>query len=246
MPNRLGRSIRTAAVTLFGVLLVMLLQTAARTGMAMGQAKTSTPDLSGVWFQKEGSGVVSFALEPPPMQPWVAQKAKTLRHDVDDPNLRCLPPGFPRIWLNPAPTEIFNVPGRILILHEKNHLVRQIWMDGRKHPEDLLPTWMGHSIGHWDGDTLVVDTVGLTEKSWLDSQAHVHTEALHVTERIRRTDHDMLQVDLMIDDPKAYTRPWAGRRILKLHPDWEVMEEVCTDSQEFQDSLTKIDPYPKQ
>jgi hypothetical protein len=242
MPNRLG-SLVPAMVALLAVLLA---QTAMRTGAAQAQNKTSTPDLSGVWFQQEGSGVTTFAVEDPPMQPWLAAKIKTLRHDVDDPNLRCLPPGFPRVWTNPAPTEIFNVSGRVLIFHEKNHLVRQIWTDGRKHPEDLLPTWMGHSIGHWDGDTLVVDTVGLTQKSWLDSQAHLHTDALHVTERIRRVDHDTLQVDLTIDDPKAYTRPWAGRRVLKLHPDWQIMEEVCTDSEEFQEKLKEGGAYGAQ
>ena len=207
-----------------------------------GQLKPTTkspgaaPDLTGVWMIPQRSNTL-VVKEEIPLQPWAAAKSKSLRHDKDDPNLLCLPPGVPRILLNPSPMEILQVPGRIVILHENDHLVRQIWMDGRGHPSDLFPTWMGHSIGKWEGDTLVIDTIGLNDKTWLDSDAHPHTEAMRVTERVRRTDHDTLQFDVTIDDPKAYTKPWTGQKIFKLQSGWQIMEHVCEDNEVTQKAL---------
>ena len=235
MHNRSIGSV-AAMVAVIVIVPVTLALAAQQTG-GKAQAAATSPDLSGVWFQREGSGVGSYGKDPVPMQPWVAEKSKTLRHDVDDPDLRCLPPGVPRVLLSPTPMEIITTPRRILILHENDHLFRQIWMDGRKHPDDLEPTWMGHSVGHWDKDTLVIDTVGLTDKSWLDNEAHLHTDALHVVERYRRLDHDTLQVSITIEDPKAYTKPWGGQRVFKLHPDWQITEQICEDNIDYNKSL---------
>jgi len=116
------------------------------------------------------------------------------------------------------------------MLFEYNHFIRQIFLDRRAHPSDLDPSWMGDSIGHWEGGTLVVDTVGLNEKSWLDPVGHPHSDALHVVERIRRIDRDTLQDDLTFDDPKAYTKPWTGRQIFTRKPTWRLMEYVCEDT----------------
>ena len=101
-------------------------------------------------------------------------------------------------------------------------------MDGREHPEDPYPTWMGHSIGRWDGNTLVVDTVGLMgdNKTWLDSMGHMHTDAMHVVERIRRVAQDSLEIEFTFDDPKAYTKPWKGKLDFQLRPGWEIIEMV--------------------
>ena len=98
------------------------------------------------------------------------------------------------------------------MLFENNHWVRQIWMDGRAHPTDRAPNWMGHSIGKWDGDTLVVDLVGLNDLTWLDASGRPHSDALHVVERYRRIGHDTLEIELTFDDPKAYTKPWTGKQ----------------------------------
>jgi hypothetical protein len=216
-------------------------------------ANPSAPDFSGVWqgptqgqfkrtdmFPEEKGRGFAFTAEQPPMQPWAEQKYKANHAPDDQPNdhgrteldpgMRCFPPGPTWLLTQPRPFEIFQVPGRMLIVYEWDHWVRPIWTDGRGHLKDADPTWMGHSIGKWDGDTLIVDTVGLNDKTWLDMAGHVHTEDLHVVERWRRTKPDTLVVDIVFDDPKAYTKPWKGQKVFKLHPDWEVQEHVgCED-----------------
>ena len=120
---------------------------------------------------------------------------------------------------------------------EFNHFVRQIYTDGRKHFTDLGPTWMGDSIGAWQGDTLVVDTIGFNDKTWIDRMGHPHSEDLHVVERIRRVSQDTLQIDLTINDPKAYTKPWGGRLNFQLRPGWNITELVCEDNITFNEFL---------
>ena len=212
---------------------VMLAQTAQQPGSAEAGMTRSTPDLSGVWF---GLFRDFNPQEPPQMQPWAEEKFNPVReglgpsgkgrNDLDPTIVSCAPPGFPRILNHPEPMEIFQIPGRVLMLFEVDHWVRQIWVDGRGHPEDPDPTWMGHSIGRWDGDTFVVDTIGLQGNglTWLDTIGHPHTDALHVVERYRRVDHDTLRVDLTFDDPKTYTKPWKGQFSFQLKPDWEIGE----------------------
>ena len=102
-------------------------------------------------------------------------------------------------------------------------------MDGQEHPEDLFPNWMGHSIGRWDGDTLVVDTIGLNDKTWLDSEAHPHSDALHVVERFRRVNQDTLTVEVEYEDPEVYTKPWTGELTFQLVPDGKILEWVTCD-----------------
>ena len=130
----------------------------------------------------------------------------------------------------PFPWEIVYARDRILIIFEYQALLRQIFIDGRKHPDDLEPTYMGHSIGKFEGDTLVVDTVGFNDKTWLDPMGLPHSDAMHLTERIRRVDHDTLVDEYTIDDPKAYTQPWKATRTFKLKPDWQIKEYVCTEN----------------
>jgi hypothetical protein len=115
------------------------------------------------------------------------------------------------------------------MLFEYDHYVRHIYTDRREHPKDLAPTWMGDSIGKWDRGTLIVDTVGLTDKSWLDQVGHPHSDALHVVERIKRIDHETLEDNLLFDDPRAYTKTWTGQQTFKLRPGWHLMEYVCED-----------------
>ena len=212
---------------------------------------SATPDLSGVWMV--GRGYRGFnRKEPPPMQPWAEEKYKVTREGISDPEdkgrddkdpiINCAPPGPTRLFALPRPFEIIPIPGRVLLLFEWDHWVRQIWMDGREHPKDPDPTWMGHSIGRWDGETLVVDTVGLNDKTWLDGLGHPHSDALHIVERIRRTAHDTLQIDLTFDDPKAYTKPWTGTQVFRLRPGWEIPEQiVCEDH-----LLERVVPYANQ
>ena len=172
------------------------------------------------------------------MQPWTQAKFKSIKpgygpfatSESDDPILKCLPPGVPRIMLSPFPMQIVQMQGQVIMLFEYDHFVRIVYTDRKTHSKDLDPSWMGDSIGAWDGNTLVVDTVGLNEKSWLDQIGHPHSVALHVIERIHRVDRDTLQDDITIDDPGAYTRTWTGRQTFKLKPTWHLIEYVCEDT----------------
>lgn len=157
----------------------------------------------------------------------------------------CFPPGVPRIYLHPFPMEIIQLKNRVMLVFEFNHFIRQIYTDGRKHNTDLGPTWMGDSIGSWDEDTLVVDTIGFNDKTWLDRAGHPHSEALHVVERFRRIDHNTLQDDLTIEDPKAYTKPWSGHLVFRLKPDWKITEMVCEDNVNFNQFLEREGKRPE-
>ena len=235
-------------------------RTAQQPAMAQSQTPTSTPDLSGVWTQHTPAAARAYALysfgrEAPPMTPWAEAKFKANKpsfgpravEDSNDPvnpttvgNVGCAPPGVPRIYLHPFPIEIFQVPGRVIMLFEFDHFSRQIYTDGRGHDKDLPPTWMGESIGSWEGDTLVVDTTNFNDKTWIDRGGHPHSDALHLVERIRRVDHDTLEDDLTIEDPKAYTKPWSGQLIFQLKPQWKLMEMSCEDNVTFLDLEQKI------
>ena len=178
------------------------------------------------------------------MTPWAVAKFKAAKPNVgpnavtlaetNDPIVKCFPPGVPRIYLIRAePLEIMQAPGRVVMLFEYDHFVRHIFMDGRQHLKDLPGTWMGDSIGKWEGDTLVVDTTGFNDKTWLDNDGHPHTEDLHLLERIRRVNHDTLTIDLTIDDPKAYAKPWGGHFVYELKTGWDLGEMVCEDNATF-------------
>jgi hypothetical protein len=222
----------------------VLAQRAEQSGAAKPQTAAPTPDLSGVWARRPSTSptprsyAYGFIDEEPPMQPWAEAKYKAAKPsygphavpDPDDPTFKCFPPGVPRVYAHPVPMEIVQVPGRVIVLFEYDHYVRQIYTDGREHNKDLPPLWMGDSIGRWNGDTLVVDTTGFNDKTWLDRAGHPHSDALHLVERIRRLDHNTLEIDLTIDDPKAYTRPWGGQLIYQLEPGWNLMEMVCADT----------------
>ena len=197
---------------------------------------SGTPDLSGVWQGRQDA--ITFSPKEPPLQPWAEAKYRAVKPgygpratpDSQDPILSCLPPGVPRILLVPLPMQIVQIPGQVIMMFEYDHYMRHIYTDRREHLKELSPTWMGDSIGRWEGDTLVVDTVGFNDKSWLDQVGHPHSDALHLVERIQRVNHDTLQIDITVDDPKAYTRPWTGQVVFKLRPGWRLIEYVCTDN----------------
>jgi len=122
------------------------------------------------------------------------------------------------------------------MIFEYDHTVRQIFTDGRPHPEDVLPTYMGHSIGKWEDDTtLVVDTTGFNDKSWLDRDGHPHSDQLHVIEKFHRVDRDNMTIDITMEDPKALVKPWISQINVQTKPDWDIMELVCTDNKAFED-----------
>jgi hypothetical protein len=235
--------------------------------LAAPQAAAATPDLTGIWSPPgtpKGFLPYNFSPEaPPPMQPWAVKRCELVgcgtgplgraNDDNMDPYLTsCAPYGIPRLMNHVGPFEILQSKNRVLILFETTNAIRQIWMDGRGHPEDLDPSWLGHAIGHWEGTTLVVDTVGLTDKSWLDTAGHPHSDALHVVERIRRVDHDTLENRLTFDDPKTYTRPWSSTIVYKLRSgaDWSLKEDIVCEDKILMDLKAKKErvypyqPYP--
>jgi hypothetical protein len=149
----------------------------------------------------------------------------------EDPEARCLPPGVPRMLYTPYPTQIMQLADRIVFIYEGGaHVWRIIWMDGRAHPKDPDPTWLGDSIGHWEGDTLVVDAVGFNDKSWLDNSGHPHGEQLHVVERFSRPNLNTLHYEATIEDPEYYTSAWT----VPLNITWaagdELLEYICQEN----------------
>jgi hypothetical protein len=190
-----------------------------------------TPDFSGVWNGGGGGGDISKSVKPGDqlvMQPW-AEKVFKERKSADDPEANCLPTGIPR--MAPYPWRMLQTKTHYFILFEGNiHSFRQIFMDGRKHPDDPDPTWYGHSVGHWEKDTLVVDTVGFNDKFWFDFLGHPHTEKLHTIERYTRTDLGNLQVEITIDDPGAYTKPFTLLSRARLMPGADLMEYICQEN----------------
>jgi hypothetical protein len=150
----------------------------------------------------------------------------------DDPEGYCLPPGVPRYTGTPYPFQMIQLPDRMVILYEgASHMYRVIYMDGRKHSEDPNPTWLGESIGHWEGnDTLVVDTIGFNGRTWLDYVGHPTSDKLHVIEKFRRPTFDTLEYEATIDDPEMYTHPWTTNFRVKFRPGWELQEYVCLEN----------------
>jgi len=209
------------------------------------------PDISGVWVQD-----VQPALNPDwsdsqgkkfdklPLTPWGEEQFKASRatHGADmvasmtstEPIAKCLPPGVPAIYFFIFPMEILQIPGRVVMFFEYGNYIRQIFTDGRKH-QNLTPLWMGDSIAHWEGGTLVVDANGFNDRTWIDNEGHPHSDVLHIVERIRRQDHDHLEDVVTIDDPKAYTKDLTTKREFRLQPDWNIAEFVCEDNEAFLD-----------
>jgi hypothetical protein len=194
------------------------------------------PDLSGLWriaIPSPGYRMnIAADLKPGEIQPWAQalfdQRMANL--GKDDPwTVRCLPLG-PRAITSGGLAKIIQNPGLIAILYE-DLSYRQIFMDGRPLPQDPNPSWMGYSVGHWDGDTLVVDSTGFNATSWLDMGGHPHTEALHITERYHRRDFGHIDARVTFDDPKAYTRPWTVAVSVTLAPDTDLLEYVCAENE---------------
>jgi len=179
-------------------------------------------DLSGMWeffMNIPGQGIYATpSKNAPPMTDWAKARYAEAKPGYgpkaqaggNDPILKCNPAGIPRILFFPQPFEIFQSPERTFMFFEREHEWRQIWTDGRNHGADAAPTWMGDSTGKWEGDTFVVDTVALTEKSWLDFYGDPHSDDIHLIERFKRVDRDTLTLQLIVEDPKAYTATWVG------------------------------------
>ena len=177
--------------------------------------------------------LADFKPEEAPMRPefneLFGKRAQTTGADI--PTSHCLPAGIPFGMLLPFPTKIIQTPGLIVMLLEADATTRQVYTDGRKHPDDPQPLWMGYSVGHWEGDTLVVETRGFNDKAWLDGLGHPHSEDMRVTERFHRRDFGHMDVQTTIDDSKTYTQPFSIKVTYRLLPDTDIMELYCAENE---------------
>jgi len=207
------------------------------------------PDFSGMWgwvnigppcgaectdtqISREFINIASTLKTPVPYQPWAADLVKKRRVEQGlDPNVHCMPRGAPRIWTDDYYKRVFMVPDRMIILTERNMQYRQIFMDGRQLPKDPNPTWNGYSTAHWDGDALVVETTGFRDDLWLDASGNPLTEQGKMIERIRRPNYGNLEVEITINDPKAYTAPWTVKLNQPLVLDSELLDYYCLENE---------------
>jgi hypothetical protein len=236
------------AVMFLGVLLLPFSSAsrlAAQTPAQQGQ--TVDPlDLSGVWMITGGQATSWDPSDPTgtkpdqlPMTPWAREKLAAARPafganaTFDNPNdpveTYCDPPGMTRMYSFPWQFTIVQTPTHVYILFEYFHIWRMVTLN-QPHPKDVDATWLGNSVGRYEGDTLVIDTIGLNDKSWLDNVGHPHSDALHTVERLRRVERDTLRLDLTIEDPRAYTRPWTATKMYK-RSNFPMGETMCSFSE---------------
>ncbi len=168
-----------------------------------------------------------------PYQPWAAELVRKTRlaGRPDDPLSRCYPPGMVRLETFPLFRKMVQVPGLLLILNEHNASYRQIFTDGRALPADPNPSWNGYSTAKWEGDALVVQTVGFRDGLWLDTGGSPLTDAAKVTEKFRRLNYGTMEIDLTVDDAKAYTKPWSIKVTQILAPDTELLDYICSENE---------------
>ncbi len=186
-------------------------------------------------FSKYFFNILSdFKPEDAPIRPAAAEltRKNAARIGTDNPSTQCLPQGITRADIfSFAPFKIIQTSGLIAILYEVDNTHRQIYTDGRKLPADPQPSWLGYSVGRWEGDTLVVDSAGFNDKSWLDGRGHPHSEDLRIQERFHRRDFGHMDLSLTIDDPKMYTKPFTIKVTELLVPDSDVLESVCNENE---------------
>jgi hypothetical protein len=208
------------------------------------------PDLSGIWQPAPDSsgtpggveGIIGpryliditrdLKPEDVPFQPWAEALYKQRNADsrLGNPLIRCLPAGVPRLNAYTHPYKIVQTPELVVILYEAATMFRQIFVDGRELPRDPQPTWMGYSVGRWDRDVLVVETVGFNDQTWLDGSGHPHSEEMRLTERFTRRDFGHMDIGIAVDDPKAYTRPLTYVQPQVLLPDTDLLEYICAEN----------------
>ena len=208
------------------------------------QAPHDPHDLNGVW--KRTSRVLTMSNQVPPMTPWAQAKFNATKPVYgpravpgglgNDPMSTCDPLGMPRnlfLEVSIYPMELVQTPKRVLQFFEWAHAWREIWTDGRELPKDPDPRWMGYSVGKWEGDTFVVNSLGFDERTWLDHFGNPVSDDMRLEERYHRVDRDTLELTMTINAPKAYTKPWVSeKKIMKLAPNAEIQELFCVPSEE--------------
>ena len=240
----------TGSAAIFAAVLTLTPCTFAQTSKPPEPAKTQdsaaplSHNLSGVWMQypegdlpgTPGMNTVNVRYRPP-LTPWGQAQLdaarplvgpKAVPGEENSPTLRCDPDGPPKLLNHPNPFEIVQIPGRMFMFFEEQHIWRTIWADGRPLPKDPDPSYLGYAVGRWEGDTFVVETIGFNGKDWADAYGDPRSEQMHLTERYRRLNHDTLELQVTIDDPKSYTKPWVSPpKLHKLEAGWEIGEWFC-------------------
>ena len=200
------------------------------------------PDFSGIWkapsprqLTNLADGVsVSF-------QPWAAEVYRKRQENFgkESPTSHCLPHSVTDFDAHHMPRKVIQLPGLVVFLYEAYHSFRQVFTDGRALPKERDPAWFGYSVGRWEGDTLLVDTVGINDKTWLDDGGHPHSADLHLVERFRRPDFGHMQVQVTIDDPKTYTKPWTATIPWEYVPDTDLLDWVCENNKDLEHMVGK-------
>ena len=252
-----GRVAAFVAAAIIGTCLVGFAhaQTAARTVQSkpIPRAADGKPDLSGIWITgalglligDEEANAIRQAdaaagrsapppREPPPYKP--EAEARRLeyvaRRGIDDPMARCFLSGVPRITTRPLPFQIVQMPGQVILLYEAHHAFRIVPTDGRPHPDDIDPSFLGDSVGRWEGDTLVIDVLGFNEKTWLAGVGTIHSDKLHVIERYTRDTYGTIRYDVTMEDPLVFTKPWHTQETFRLRPSERLREYECIENNE--------------
>jgi hypothetical protein len=243
-------------------------QSAKASKSAVPRAADGKPDLTGVWQPAStirgsweeantGTGLGGTGTDPnapvapssadrhgegAPYQPWAAKKVLESfnKRGIDDPTARCLPAGIPRLHsFGLFPVQIVQTPRRVIILYEYMNVFRVIPLNA-KHPDDAEPSYLGDSVGHWEGDTLVVDITNFNDKTWLLGAGTFHTDALHITERFTRVDKDQINYDVVMEDPNVLTKPWPYHSTMMLREGTRLHESVCAENNLDPDRYEKL------
>jgi hypothetical protein len=208
------------------------------------RAADGKPLLAGLWRPSPGlAGSITRGMNggDVPYQPWAKKlfEERQANDSRDDPTARCVVGGVPRSDFVGYPFKILQMPGLVVILYEAVHSYRQIFTDGRELPKDPNPNWFGYSVGKWEANALVVETTGFNDDVWLDNAGRPATDRLRVTERFVRRDFGHMDIQITIDDPKAYTKPWMTTQPLALQPDTELLEYICDENNKYFEIIPK-------
>jgi hypothetical protein len=239
----MGNPFKGFALVLLSVLLFSPVAFAQFTVDRSNAATKSLPfdphDLTGVWSGQGGDQTT----DEPPMTPYEETRYKSEKNQFSnppaldasdtDPLYHCDPVGIPRAWWMAWPTQIVQTPTEVVLLFNMHQNYIEAYLNA-KHPEHPGKNWFGDSVAHWDGNTLVIDTVGFNDRPWLDRPGHTHSDQMHLVERFTRIDHDHMLLEYTVDDPKAYTEPWGREKMFVLDPNGDFDEYICAPSDEQQ------------
>jgi len=258
--RRIFLSILGAALALPGTLPNACAQSATPASSPNSQTAGAalSHDLSGVWMPYPDTevppGTGKNAVDQktrPALTPWGQARfdaskpllgPRAVPGQENSPSLKCDPDGPPKLLNHPNPFEIVQIPGRVLMFFEEQHIWRTVWADGRPLPKDFDPSYLGYAVSHWDGDTLVVETAGFNDKQWADPYGNPRSEEMHLTERYRRLNRETLEQQIIIDDPKSYAKSWVSPpKLYKYEPGWEIAEWFCVADEDktYDDTVRK-------